>query len=388
MVIPIYNEQAMLPLLRESITPWMDQIGPQVELILVNDGSRDHSLDLLMQWARDDARVRVLGLARNFGHQVAVTAGLDAATGDAIVIMDADLQDPPEVISRMIQRYCDGYDVVYGQRTRREGESLFKRISAWAFYRLMRLMIHRDLPVDAGDFRLISRRFLDALKTMRETHRYLRGMMTWVGFSQVAVEFERPPRAAGETKYTMLRMIKLAVHASMAFSPAPLRASFVAGAMLALGGFLYALYGAFRVIFHMQVQPGWASSIAVTCLVGGGILVAIGVLGEYVARIYEEVKGRPLYIVSASANLQAPAAIAEHVSRGQLPPGQSESFTGQVISVTDLIHQKSDDLILHSASGSGETDSTNKPAEPIGDQPRPVVQVFKLRSKSDSRSAK
>lgn len=310
----------MLPILRQSITPWMDALHLEIELILVNDGSSDRSMEALVDWSRDDARVRVLGLARNFGHQVAVTAGLDAAAGDAIVIMDADLQDPLEVVNTMIDRYCNGYDVVYGQRTRRMGESLFKRITAWAFYRTMRLLVHRDLPVDAGDFRLISRQFLDALKTMRETHRYLRGMMAWVGFSQIAVEFERPPRAAGETKYTLFRMIRLAIHASMAFSPAPLRASFVAGAMLALGGFLYALYAVFRVVFHMAVQPGWASSIAVTCLVGGGILLAIGVLGEYVARIYEEVKGRPLYVISTSANLKAPAVVGEHVASGQLPP--------------------------------------------------------------------
>src|SRR5215467_12926421 len=206
LVIPVYNEAAVLPLLRQRLSHFADSLPCQLEIIFVNDGSSDQSTELLMAWAADDARVRVLGFARNFGHQIAVTAGLDHASGDAVVVLDADLQDPPEVIHAMLFQYCRGYDVVYGRRTVRKGETVFKRFTAWAFYRLMRAAIHPDLPADAGDFRLISRRCLNALAQMRETHRFLRGMISWVGFPQTAVDYEREPRAAGTTKYPLRRM--------------------------------------------------------------------------------------------------------------------------------------------------------------------------------------
>jgi dolichol-phosphate mannosyltransferase len=301
-VIPVYNEEAMIPLLRRELTAFIDTLPYATQVVLVNDGSTDRSLDLLAEWAERDRRVTVLGLARNFGHQAAVTAGLDFAKGEAIVILDADLQDPLDVIHAMTARYEQGYDVVYGFRVAREGETWFKRFTAWAFYRLMRKLVHPDLPADAGDFRLISRRCLAALQAMRETHRFLRGMVAWVGFPQIGVPYVRRPRAAGETKYPLPKMLKLAWTAATSFSPAALRLSFFFGLLLFLAGFLQALNAIVRSALGLYMVTGWASLIIVNCLVGGGILVSIGVLGEYVGRIFEQVKGRPLYLVATSLN--------------------------------------------------------------------------------------
>jgi polyisoprenyl-phosphate glycosyltransferase len=301
-VIPVYNEAEVLPLLRDRLSPFMDHLGTLVELILVNDGSSDQTVDALHTWVEEDARVTLLNLARNFGHQAAVTAGLDHATGDAIVVMDADLQDPPEVIHQMLAEYCRGYDVVYGKRSARNGETLFKRWSAWAFYRIMRTMIHRDLPEDVGDFRLISRRCLDAVASMRETHRFLRGMISWAGFPQTAVTYARDARAAGVTKYPMWKMLKFAWTAAVSFSPLPLKLSFGLGVVLALLGVTQAVNAIVRTALGLYTVPGWTSVMVVVCLIGSAILISIGVLGEYVGRIFEESKGRPLYIVAESVN--------------------------------------------------------------------------------------
>jgi len=304
MVIPAYNEEAMVPVLRQRWTEFVGSLKCPVELIVVNDGSSDGTLDLLLGWADADPRVKVLGLARNFGHQAAVTAGLDAAAGEAIVILDADLQDPLEVIAEMLERYTQGYDVVYGQRAGRRGESFFKRLSAFWFYRFMRWFIHPDLPPDTGDFRLISRRCLDALKTMRETHRFLRGMVAWAGFAQTPVMYQRQPRAAGDTKYPVWKMMRFAWTAAVSFSPAPLRLSLAGGMMVALIGIAEGIYAVARALILHDTQPGWTSLIAITCLIGGAILVSIGLLGEYVGRIFEESKGRPLYLVSTKVNFK------------------------------------------------------------------------------------
>jgi len=267
---------------------------------------------LLMAWAADDARVRVLGFARNFGHQIAVTAGLDHASGDAVVVLDADLQDPPEVIHAMLFQYCRGYDVVYGRRTVRKGETVFKRFTAWAFYRLMRAAIHPDLPADAGDFRLISRRCLNALAQMRETHRFLRGMISWVGFPQTAVEYERDPRAAGETKYSMRKMLRFAWTAAISFSPLPLRISFGFAVILALIALTQAINAIVRTALGLYTVPGWTSLMIVLCLIGSAILISIGVLGESLARIFEESKHRPLYVITEAVNFPAAEKAKAH----------------------------------------------------------------------------
>jgi glycosyltransferase involved in cell wall biosynthesis len=311
-VIPCYNEEEVLPLLRRELEAFATTLHCPVEFIFINDGSRDHTLFLLDDWAKSDPRVRLLGFARNFGHQTAVTAGLDVAKGEAVVIMDADLQDPPRVVHEMLARYREGYDVVYGQREERVGETAFKKFTAWAFYRLMKKLVHPDLPVDAGDFRLISRECLNALQSMRETHRFLRGMVAWVGFPQTAVLYKRDARAAGETKYPLRKMLTFAWTAALSFSPLPLRVSLLLGIVTALIGFaagLYALIVAFIHFFFADVgipySSGWASIMTLLCLVGGAILVGIGILGEYVARIYDEIKARPLYLVSYRRNLES-----------------------------------------------------------------------------------
>jgi len=280
----------------------MDRLPCQAEAVIVNDGSSDGTLDALLDWCESDPRIRVINLARNFGHQAALTAGLDAAGGDAIVIMDADLQDPPQVIFDMLREYQKGYDVVYAQRIHRRGETRFKCATAWAFYRLSRLFIHADLPRDTGDFRLLSRECLDALNSMRETHRFIRGMVAWVGFPQIAVQFERPPRVAGQSKYSIGKMIRFGLTAAISFSPAPLRMSLVAGTLLAMLGIADGVYAVVAKLLGHRLVEGWTSIMAALCLIGGSILLSIGVLGEYIGRIFEEVKGRPLYVVSRRIN--------------------------------------------------------------------------------------
>lgn len=308
-VIPCFNEEAVLPLLKEELDLFFAELNMPYELILVNDGSIDRTLEFLDNWAANDHHVKLLGLARNFGHQLAVTAGLDAVTGDAVVIMDADLQDPPSIIPDMIARYCEGYDVVYGQREERDGESKLKKLTAWAFYRIMQKLVHRELPLDTGDFRLVSSQCLEALKHMRETHRFLRGMIAWVGFPQIAVKYKRNPRAAGNTKYPLAKMLRFAVTAAVSFSPLPLRLSLMLGVTIATIGLfvgVYAITNSFIYYFFKPTgfvySPGWGTIVAMLCLIGGSILMGIGVLGEYVARVYDELKERPLYIVNYRKN--------------------------------------------------------------------------------------
>jgi glycosyltransferase involved in cell wall biosynthesis len=302
-VIPLYNEQETLPHLRSKLVEFLDTLPYPAEVVIVNDGSSDSSLDLLLSWASEDSRARVLNLARNFGHQCAASAGLDHASGDAVVLIDADLQDPLEVIFEMLAKYREGYDVVMGKRAQRYGESWFKRGTAWLFYRLMKLLIYHDLEEDVGDFRLISRACLNALNQMRETHRFLRGMVCWVGFPQTTVSYTRQPRLLGETKYPLRKMLLFAWTAAVSFSPAPLRLSFGLGVLTAMAGIAEGVYAVARTMLGLYTVPGWTSVIVVVCLIGGAILMSIGVLGEYVARIYEESKGRPLYIVAGSANM-------------------------------------------------------------------------------------
>jgi glycosyltransferase involved in cell wall biosynthesis len=302
LVVPLYNEEEVVSLLFKRLQDLLGQLPCQAQVVMVNDGSSDATIVKLRDIAQADRRFEVLSLARNFGHQLAATAGLDAARGDAIVLMDADLQDPPELVLDMLVEYEKGYDVVYAQRLQRTGESIFKRASAWLFYRLMRALVYKDLPVDTGDYRLVSRRFLDALNHMRETHRFLRGMVAWVGFPQTAVPFVRPPRAAGETKYPLTKMLRFAWTAAISFSPLPLQASFFVGSIFFGIGFVYSLYALAQWLLGAYLVPGWTSVILVTSLGTGGVMILIGVLGEYVARIYEEIKGRPLYVISDKFN--------------------------------------------------------------------------------------
>jgi dolichol-phosphate mannosyltransferase len=302
LVIPCYNEEAILPLLRQDLGNFTPTLGMPVEIILVDDGSSDQTLPFLLKWAAEDQAVKIIVLARNFGHQNAATAGLTASQGDAVVLMDADLQDPLEVIHEMISKYCQGYDVVYGQRLSREGEGWFKLVTAWFFYRLMRAFVHPNLPADTGDFRLISRRCLLAVCSMHEVHRFLRGMIAWVGFLQVSVPYHRKPRAAGSTKYTFYKMLRFALNAVFSFTPLPLRISLLGGLIIAISGMLYGLYAAYHTLLYHDTVPGWTTQIIFTSVLGGSILVSNGILGEYVGRSFEELKGRPLYVVAHRIN--------------------------------------------------------------------------------------
>jgi dolichol-phosphate mannosyltransferase len=303
LVIPVYNEGETLPYLRNALTEWKTSLAYGLEVVLVDDGSTDNSFWLLCDWADSDPDIRVISLSRNFGHQAAVTAGFSFARGDAIVIIDADLQDPLDVIPMMVEKYREGYDVVYGRRTCREGEGLFKRFTAWLFYRVMRFLVHRQLPEDVGDFRLVSRRCMDVVLRMGEVHRFLRGMFAWVGFEQTAVEYRRAARLHGQTKYPFSKMARLALDAAISFSTVPIKLIGWAGLATAAFGFGYAVYSVLQaLVFHDTVR-GWTTLVVLFALVGGMILVALSVIGEYVARIYEQVKGRPLYVVKDTRNV-------------------------------------------------------------------------------------
>jgi dolichol-phosphate mannosyltransferase len=306
LVIPMYNEASVIPHLRRGLEEFMAEVQSETEVILVNDGSTDSTFAQIASWAYEDPRIKLVNLSRNFGHQSASTAGLDYASGDAVVLLDADLQDPLAVIHQMIARYCEGYDVVYGQRVARQGESAFKRLTAWMFYRLMSNFVYRDLPVDAGDFRLISRDCLTGLQQLRETHRFLRGMVAWVGYAQIGVQYERASRVAGESKYPLRKMLKFAWTAATSFSALPLKASIWLGVIATIIGFEEAVRATLARIFHWYAVPGWASLTVLVSFLGGATLISIGILGDYIGKIYEQSKNRPIYLVSRTLNIELP----------------------------------------------------------------------------------
>lgn len=302
-VIPVYNEEASLPFLRKELENFLPSLSDvSYEVILVNDGSSDSSLDFCENWAMECAYIKVVSFSRNFGHQPAVTAGLHFAAGEAAVILDADLQDPLTVIPDMITRYEEGYDVVYGQRISRKGETRFKKFTAWAFYRLMQKCVYKDLPMDTGDFRLVSRSVIDVVNAMPEGHRFLRGMFAWVGFNQIAVPYEREERRYGETKYPLKKMILFAWHAITSFSALPIRLVSLWGALIAIIGFFICLFALYAWMFGETVQ-GWTSLMGLIAMLGGSAILAIGLVGEYVGNIFEEVKHRPIYIVQKTINI-------------------------------------------------------------------------------------
>ncbi len=296
-VVPVFNEAETLAELHRRLSELMDQLDGPCELILVNDGSSDGSGGIMMGLAESDKRVKVVDLSRNFGHQIAVSAGLDHASGQAAIIMDADLQDPPEVALEMAAKWREGYEVVYAVRERREGESWFKRASAAVFYRLLRRLTETDIPLDTGDFRLVDRKALDTVLRMPERHRFLRGMFAWVGFRQIGVPFKRADRYAGKTKYPLRKMIKLAADGVLGFSNEPLRLGMRLGFVVAGGAVLYGIAMALLKLFGIWAASGWTSLIVVITFLGGIQLMVIGAIGEYLGRVYDEVRDRPLYIV-------------------------------------------------------------------------------------------
>ena len=301
-VMPFYNEEELFPVLRPRLTDFLDNAPYPCEVIAVNDGSSDRTIELLVGWSVTDSRIKILNLSRNFGHQYAATAGIDHASGDAIVLIDADLQDPLDVIHRMVEQYRLGYDVVCGQRVARSGEGVFKKLTAWIFYRSMRSFFLKSLPPDVGDFRLMSKRCVESLRSMRELHRFLRGMVAWVGYPQICVPYERQARAAGWTKYPLRKMVRLAWTAAVSFSALPLKISFVGAGLMTLVALEEAVR-AFIAHFSGRTVAGWTSLMVVLCLSNAALMIMVGILGEYVGRVYEEGKGRPLYIVADAWNL-------------------------------------------------------------------------------------
>jgi dolichol-phosphate mannosyltransferase len=297
LVIPIFNEEAVLPLLIRRIGALLDTLDARAEAIFVDDGSSDTSVIYLRGMVAQEPRFRLIELSRNFGHQIAITAGLDAAAGDAVIVMDADLQDPPEVVIDLIAKWKEGYEIVYARRVRREGETMFKRLTANLFYRLLEKMTSVAIPRDVGDFRLVGRKALETFKRMPERDRFVRGMFGWMGFKQTAVPFERPARAAGETKYPFWKMLRLATHGIVSFSEKPLRIALWGG--LAISG-LAAMLGVFAVfawLFEAGVVHGWTSTVVIVSFLSGINLFMTGVVGLYVGGIHAEVKRRPLYVV-------------------------------------------------------------------------------------------
>jgi dolichol-phosphate mannosyltransferase len=304
-VLPIYNEEEVIPELHKRLTEFLAKLALPAEVIFVNDGSRDRSMELLRGLAQGEPRYRVLSFARNFGHQTAITAGVDYARGKAVVVMDADLQDPPEVVLAMVEKWREGFDVVYGRRRKREGETFFKLVTARVFYRIFSAMIPIDVPLDTGDFRLMSRRVIVALRELRETHRFVRGMVAWVGFKQTEVLYDRPGRFAGETKYPFRKMLRFALDGITSFSILPLRFATYLGMVTSVGSVGVIVWALLAKYVYKQVVQGWTATVIIIALFASVQLLMIGILGEYVGRIYEEVKRRPLYIVGDTVNLRA-----------------------------------------------------------------------------------
>ena len=312
LVLPVFNEEAIIPELDRRLRAFLADVGSGVgeawEVIFVNDGSKDRSLALLKELAARDPRYKVLSLSRNFGHQMAITAGLDRADGQAVVVMDADLQDPPEVVKQMLASWREGHDVVFAVRSRRHGESAFKKVTAAAYYRLLRAMLGgASIPVDAGDFRLMSRPVVLTLRALREQHRFVRGLVWWLGFRQAAVSYERPARFAGKTKYPLRKMLRFAIDGITSFSTVPLRMATWLGlfaGLVAMAGVGWALYSK----FFGGVVRGWTTIMILVGLGSSAQLLMTGILGEYVGRIYEEVKRRPLYVLEDEVNMGAGTA--------------------------------------------------------------------------------
>lgn len=303
-VLPVFNEEGGLPELYRRLNAVLISMGISHEIIFVNDGSRDRSWDVMLELANRDHLVKAVSLSRNFGHQLAITAGVDASLGAAVVVMDSDLQDPPELIEQLFAKYREGFDVVYAQRRTRDGETWFKQTTARMFYRVIRRMTTVDIPVDTGDFRLMSRRVVEDLKRLQEQSRFVRGLVTWVGYNQTPVLYDRDRRYGGDTKYPLTKMMKFALDGITGFSSQPLRLASHAGLLLAAASLaLMVAFTIYKLAGGAGLVPGWTSLMVAVLFLGGLQLLAIGILGEYIGRIYEEAKRRPLYLVQDTRNM-------------------------------------------------------------------------------------
>ena len=306
-VVAAYNEEATLPELHRKLSEILPLVGGETEVILVNDGSRDRTAALIGRICGDDPRFRGIHFSRNFGHQAAVAAGLRYARGRAVVVMDADLQDPPDLVPRMLDQWRQGYEVVYARRARRRREGRLKRLLAFAYYRVLQRVAQHEVPPDTGDFCLMDRRIVDLLNTLPERNRYIRGLRAWLGFRQTSVEFDRPGRFAGEAKYTFGRSLALAVNGNISLSKAPLRVATWLGLIVSGASFLLAVFYVIRKLTVGFEVRGWASTVVIILFLGGVQLLTIGIIGEYISRIYDEVKQRPLYLVRERLNTEVTA---------------------------------------------------------------------------------
>lgn len=302
-VVPMYYEELVAQECYNRLKEVMELNNINYEFIFVNDGSKDRTLEILREISKNDERAKVVSFSRNFGHQNAVTAGVFHASGDAIVIIDADLQDPPEVIPQMLQKWKEGFHVVYAKRKERKGETWFKLITAKYFYKFLQSMSEVEIPRDTGDFRLIDRKVAEVFKNMPERNRFIRGMISWVGFKQYALEYERQERFAGETKYPLKKMLKFASDGIIAFSAKPLKIISIIGILSIVLSFLLLIYSVVVKITGAYSTPGWSSIICAISFFSGVQLLSLGVIGQYIARIYDESKSRPLYIVEETINM-------------------------------------------------------------------------------------
>jgi polyisoprenyl-phosphate glycosyltransferase len=315
-VIPIYNEEENIPSLVSRLRTVLERLGVSYEMIFINDGSRDNSVHLIRMLAAQDARVKYIDFSRNFGHQVAVTAGIDAARGASLVIIDADLQDPPELIIDLHHKLREGYNVVYAKRKSRQGENFFKRFTAKLFYRTLSRITNIDIPLDTGDFRIIDRKVIDVLKKMPEQQKFLRGQIAWIGFRQTFVEYDRHERNAGTTGYTLKKMLRLALDGVTSFSNFPLKFATAAGFLVSGFSFILMLYALYSRFISKNYEPGWTSLMLVILFIGGIQLIGIGIIGEYLSRVSANVRGRPLYIISESNVQEQPAGEKQTLVNG------------------------------------------------------------------------
>ncbi len=320
-ILPVYNERETLPELKSRLTPILEErVNGSFEVLFIDDGSRDGSDLIIDEFHVRDPRFKAIHFSRNFGHQAALQAGLDVASGDAVALMDSDLQDPPELLEQFIERWREGYDVVYAVRKKRK-EAYWKRAAYNIFYRTMKAISEIDVPLDAGDFCLMDRRVVDTLVSLRERNRFLRGLRSWVGFKQIGIEFERDARHAGKPKYTLRKLVGLALSGYIGFSAAPLRLATWLGLISAMTGFLVALWAVYTKLAGIYSPRGWASTIAIIMFIGGAQLLMLGVIGEYLSRVYDEVRRRPLYIVRSSSGVD------DHGASKKFAEGASVSGT-------------------------------------------------------------
>lgn len=296
-VVPAYNEEGVLPEFQRRLADVLNALGHDSEIVYANDGSTDRTIQVLKELASQDPRVVIVDLSRNFGKEVALTAAIDHARGDAVVVIDADLQDPPELIPRMVELWQSGNDVVFAQRVSRAGESFIKKFTARMFYRIANRIGERPIPADTGDFRLMSRRAVDGLKQLREKHRFMKGLFNWIGYNQIALPYERAERFAGETKFNYWKLWNFSIEGFTSFTIAPLKLATYLGLFSAFMAILYGLYMIARTIFYGNPLPGYPSLIVVVLFLGGAQLMVLGIIGEYLGRTFNEVKGRPLYLI-------------------------------------------------------------------------------------------